>query len=500
VAGVPWVERAPLFYWLAAALAGLGSMLGWSLHDGARLATGFFSALALWGTGLAGRELIGRRHGRSAVLILLGCVGLLLPGHMLSADTAILAGWSWGLYALALAPRVPVFAGGLLAAALALCGLAGSLLEPLLLLAVALSVAGFEAWRRRRYPITLVLALGLALPLVVLWPWMLHRRHPEAFEIWWAHHALGWFGGVATPRFLHDFGSYLGLLPWFAWPAWPLAAATLWMQRDRLLQARFVLPLAASLLVLLALTLAGTTRAGHALLILPPLALIGAVGLDVLRRGASAFLNWFGVITFGLFALFLWTCWSAMHLGWPTTLAGRITALAPAFHASWRPVAFVVGIGLTLAWIWAVSRRRPLGRQAVTNWAAGITLCWGLTIAFASPWVDARNGYAHFAAQMKPLLPQGCIAGEGLGDSQRAMLHYYLGIRTLPRATGAHCEALLVQTPQSAPTARAGWHLVWEGGRAGDPRERFRLYQRASGTAEVSARASVQAGDTGDGH
>ncbi|MDT9156065.1 hypothetical protein, partial [Escherichia coli] len=34
--------------------------------------------------------------------------------------------------------------------------------------------------------------------------------------------------------------------------------------------------------------------------LLPPLALFGAAQLDSLRRGAAAFVNWFGIMAFGL--------------------------------------------------------------------------------------------------------------------------------------------------------------------------------------------------------
>lgn len=44
--------------------------------------------------------------------------------------------------------------------------------------------------------------------------------------------------------------------------------------------------------------------------LLPPLALFGAAQLDNLRRGAAAFVNWFGIMAFGLFAVFLWTGFS----------------------------------------------------------------------------------------------------------------------------------------------------------------------------------------------
>ncbi|WP_374349835.1 ArnT family glycosyltransferase [Chitinimonas sp.] len=480
LAGEAWVERAPLFYWLAAACAWLGQCLGLAIHDGARLATGLFTALALWGTGMSGRALIGRRHGRSAVLILLGSVGLLLPGHMLSADTAVLAGWAWGLFALIRAPRAPLHAGALLGLCLALCGLAGSLADAGLLLLLALSLLLFKHWRQSRFSTSLVIASSLGVPLVAAWPLALSHADPQAFQQWWDWHALGFLGGFAAPGAFHPFGFYLKLLPWFAWPGWFLAGATLWMQKDRLAQPRFQLPLMAVAITLFFLLISRQEKPGYALLLLPPLALIGAVGLDVLRRGASAFVNWLGVMSFGLLIASLWAAWSALHLGVPAKLAGRAMALAPGFVPHFSLTGLLFGLGLTIAWLWAVSRRRPVGRQAVTNWAAGMAACWGLAMAFATEWVDTRNAYQQLASQMAPMLPKsGCVASEALYPSQRAVFHYYLGLKTVrQRPESAECEWLLRQADSEPLSPPSGWQQVWHGSRAGDRNEQYYLYRK----------------------
>jgi len=482
VAGEPWVERAPLFYWVAAAFATIGKWFGLAVHDGARMATCLFTGLALWGTGMAGRELIGRRHGRSAVLILVGSVGLLLPGHMLSADTTVMAGWAWGLYALALVPRLPIPAGLLLAAALAVCGLAGSLTEPAVLLLVAVGLLGFRAWRTSRYGVVLILAVALAAPVIMAWPLALYKADLGAFDIWLHGYALGFLGGLSAIHAFHPFGYYFKLLPWFAWPGWFLAGATLWMQHDRLAQPRFQLPILAGGIMLACLALSTRMQPGYALLVLPPLALIGAVGLDVLRRGASAFVNWFGVMTFGVLLLCLWVAWSAMHLGYPVRLSHRVVELAPGFVPTFSLGMLLFGLTVTAFWLWAVSRRRPVGRQAVTNWAAGMTACWCLAIAFMITWVDTRTAYRGVTAALAPQLPaqHGCVLGMELQASQRAVFDYYLGLQTQRQGTpGAHsCRWLLRQSDHGDIAAPGGWAEVWHGRRAGDNNEHYFLYRK----------------------
>ena len=63
-----------------------------SLHDGARLASGVFIALALFFTARAAHALYGADYRWAAVLALLGSVGLLLRGHEMNAYTAQLVG------------------------------------------------------------------------------------------------------------------------------------------------------------------------------------------------------------------------------------------------------------------------------------------------------------------------------------------------------------------------------------------------------------------------
>ncbi|MFC4161638.1 ArnT family glycosyltransferase [Chitinimonas lacunae] len=476
-----WVEHGPLYYWAAALVAGMGQWFGLPIHDGARIAAGLFTGTALWATGLTGRALLGRRHGRSAVLILVGSLGLLLPGHAASSDSAVLAGWCIGLYGLTLAARRAAPAGVVLAVALTLLGLAGSLLEPVLLLTLAIGLRRFPHWHGSRLRGALLLALGLSLPLLTAWPLALWLADRASFALWWEHFALGPLGGFADLRVFHPFGYYLQLLPWFAWPAWLIAAATLWMQRQRLAEPRFQLPLGAAGLVLAMLLLSDTEKMGYALLLLPPLALIGAAGLDVMRRGAAAFLNWFGIMTFGVIAVFLWLNWGAIHFGWPRRMAERVHELSPSFVAEFSLMASLVAVAMTLAWLWAVSRRRPMGRQAVTNWAAGATLGWGLAIAIVTGWVDARTSYRDFARALAPHLPrQACITSENLGPSQRAVLDYYLDVATIrrERRPQSGCDWLLRQGGRERLSPPTGWREVWQGGRPGDRNERYYLYQR----------------------
>ena len=93
LAGEPFLHEPPLYYWTAAVTAKLSAPL-LPLHDGARLATGLYVALALLFCGLAGRELHGKGNGAIATLLLLGSFGLVLRGHETITDIVPLAGFA----------------------------------------------------------------------------------------------------------------------------------------------------------------------------------------------------------------------------------------------------------------------------------------------------------------------------------------------------------------------------------------------------------------------
>jgi hypothetical protein len=87
-------------------------------------------------------------------------------------------------------------------------------------------------------------------------------------------------------------------------------------------------------------------------------------------------------------------------------------------------------------------------------------------------------------ASLQLVVPKSydCISSRGLGDSQRAVLHYFANIVTYreeARARRRGCELLLVQgKPLEEKAPPRPWQKIWEGSRPGDRDERFWLYQR----------------------
>ena len=85
-------------------------------------------------------------------------------------------------------------------------------------------------------------------------------------------------------------------------------------------------------------------------------------------------------------------------------------------------------------------------------------------------------------------MASGGLASHGLGESERGMLHYYAGIKTvrIEVNNNASCDLVLVQGVKNAPLswwAQHGWETRWQGSRPGEKREQFLLLARPGGGA-----------------
>ncbi len=482
IQNVPYLPHPPLYYWVAAAFQSVLSPWLLPAHDAARLATPFFMALSLLFAGCAGRELIGRRHGRSVVIIMMGCLGLMDTGHQMSTAVAGFAGYSAAFYALTLALRFPALGGVLLGAASVVLFLSASLLEVALVWAVVLMLPAFSAWRTKRYAISVAMALLFGLPLALIWPMGLASNYPAVFAAWWSEYALGPLEGFHRLGLFHEVGYYFTTSLWYAWPAWPLAGWTLYRTRrydEPLLQ----LPLMFFAVIILLLTFSDRQATEYAMPLLLPLALLAAIELDTVKRGAAAFLNWFGLMTFGVFGLVLWLGWLALHFGWPAKFAERAAYFSPYYRPEPVVIAPLVALLATMVWGWAVTRRHLRGRQAVTNWTAGLTLFWGLAATLALPWMNSFKSYRPVVERMEAQLPVNvdCV---GVPESlmiARVSWDYYANRRLRPYAAGQESTCsyrLVARSRDELGMVTPGWREVWNGSRPREKREIFVLEKR----------------------
>jgi 4-amino-4-deoxy-L-arabinose transferase-like glycosyltransferase len=493
LAGAAVPERAPLYYALAAGVATAFSAV-LPLHDAARIANGLCLAATLWLLALAGRELYGKGFRWPPVLVLIGCIGLWDRAHYLAPDVGLLAAYALALYALALAPRRYALGGVLLGLAAGVAFLCKGTLGPALIALTAVLLPSFGAWRNRRYAAAIGLALLIAAPLIAAWPLALYFRDPHLFSQWRdAQDIARFFGRTADSPSVEVF-YYVKNLPWFAWPALPLALWTLWIRlrgyHGGLATPGVELPATMAVVFLVVLsTSAAEPRALVAMPLLLPLSLLAAAEVDTLKRGFSGALDWFGILTFGLSALLVWGLWleSRWH-GLPEPVARIFHDTQPGFQPPVQVLPLLVSIFLSLLWVALVRPARRSNRRTLLNWAAGMTLVWGLYMTIWLPYLDSRRSYRPVAESLAVHLPAGtCIASHNLGEPQRALLEYFIGLVTVrdELEPGHQCKALLLQAARddSVVPPDSAWEKVWEGRRRGDDTERYLLFRRKDGAA-----------------
>lgn len=481
LAGEPYLEDPPLFYLTAAACARIFSAV-LPLHDAARLATGLWMALTLLFTAGAARELNGRKYGALAVLLLLGCFGLVVRSHQLITDIAMLAGFAMAYYGCVLALRRPVVGGLVLGTGIGVGFLANGLLAPVILGATALLLPALSRdWRSRGYAAALGIALATAAPWLAIWPLLLQQQAPALFDFWlWDVSLRRYFG---SPQ-----GSlrYFGILPWYAFPVWLLALWALWRARtDGLSKPAVVLPLTGFAVTLAVLSGSTDVRELYALPLLLPLTLLAVTAPETLRRGAANAWHWFSIMAFTFFIAVFWFYWGALELGMPARLHQHLHTIRPGydFHFRWLP--FVLGLAYTAAWFVVLAKLKRSPERPVVVWAVGITVIWALLTILFIGWADTAKSYRSMVSNMQKALPANyrCMSSRDLGESQRASLHYFGGIVTFREEIPARrrdCDLLLTQgKPLDENVIPSQWKKIWEGHRPGDKDERYRLYQRS---------------------
>ncbi len=482
LAGEPYLDKPPLYYWTAALFARLFSPL-LPLHDGARLASGFYTTLTLLFTGLAGRRLCGENRGWAAAIILIGCLGLLINAHQMTTDLALLAGCAMMLYGFTFSKERCLRAGALIGTGMGIGFMSKGFISPILFVLIAASLPlVFKSWRTRRYLSSVAIALVFALPWLAIWPLLLYRHSPQLFTDWiWTHNLGKWIAYAKTGPG-SDSLYYLENLPWLAWPAIPLAAWVVWKSRKRLPQREDLqLPLVAFVVMLLTLSFAADIQEVFALPMLLPITLLATASLSMLKRGAANALDWFGIMTFALLAILMWWGWAGLLLDNHAKITHWLKDYQPGFEPELHTTAFFVAIIATVTWVVMVWRVGRSMRRATLNWASGVTLIWILAMTLWLPWLDSGKSYRSMIVAMTQTLPQhyNCIAGEHLGDGHRAMLEYFGNIITL-RDPEHHCDLRLIQGNRLSKPLRdeTHWGKIWEGSRRGDKNERFRLYRR----------------------
>jgi len=488
LAGEPWMSQAPLYPWVGALL---GILLGPFIpfHGAVRLASAlfmlgalacvYFAARGWYGTEAAqsGDAEARRAPAVSAMLLLIGSVGLFVHAHEATPELATLAAVAGCLAASAHAITAPLRAG--LGAGLALGATllgTGPVVTAALYVALVATWLVSPDWRNARGVLFLSISALVAAALAAAWLVPLAMRDAGLLEQWWREAVIPEGGLIENLRY------YLVTLSWSSFPCWLFIPWTLWMRRRRLRAAAVFLPLSTIFALYVGLAVVGPARELYAILMLPALALLAAPGALTLRRGAAAAFDWYGVMTFSLFVVLVWVGYSALILGVPRKLAENALRMAPGFVEHFDPIVIASALLLSLAWLMFLFRVPRSRTRGVTRWAAGMTLLWGTFATLYMPWADYQKTYRSVALQLKSQIPVNtpCVNGRSLGSAQRAAFSYLVDLVTVPYdpTKPQLCPLLLVQGRAQDPSDHLGphWKKLADVGRPGDRSERFRLY------------------------
>ena len=481
LAGEPFYEDGPLFYWVAAMFVKvLGGVL--APHDAARFASALFVLTALWFIRLAARELYGKREGDLSTLAFMGAAGFMWHAHEATAETAMIAGLAAAYYGVAISHRKPYKGGIAFGVGAGVAFLAKGLTALAQPLAAVLLVLPISApFRQRSFALAVGLGLVVLAPFALTWPALLAAKAPDYFAGW-----IAWqIANVSHPPAFAELADVAKTFAWSLFPVWPMTLWATWGYRRSLREPGFAVPFAATIVSLVLLLLTSDARDVDMLALLVPLSIPAGVAAIALRRGAANALAWFAMMTFSLGAAYLWLMWAVTLAGAPERLARTAARLEPGFvlRVEWVPLVFAALI--TAAWFILIVRAERSTLRSLTHWAAGMTLTWGLATTLWLGWIDYAKSYRAVAESLKRTLPATarCVESRDLGETQRAVFHYHAGLLT--RRAEVHgrtnCPYLLVQSSTRGPVfePEPGWVRIWEGGRPRD-RERYRLYRRTA--------------------
>ncbi|UGQ45760.1 ArnT family glycosyltransferase [Massilia endophytica] len=506
IAGLSAPEEGPLAFWFGALCI---KLFGWLTGDVmashlSAVAVFLLGALSLWYTTFAlGRrpeaqplrlafggqpepDDFGRTLADAALLIYLGCMGLLAHSHETTSESLLTSLLALSLYRSVRYMEKPSLRNAaLIGLALGLMVLTRGWVAPLALLAALFICSRFLALPAARTLRELAVTLAAALALALVWllpAWLLQPYGQPPLAAWWAWNLaqLSWPGAQSLSTFLKD-----GV--WFFWPAWPFALWAVWAWRRQSNLLHIVVPTTFVAMASLLLLLHPAPEHAQLLLLVPPLAIMAAFGLLTVQRGAINAIDWFSVMVLTLGAAVLWVFWYAQLTGWPKQPARNVLKLIPGYVPEFHWLAFLVALFATVGWFllvhWRVSRRPSVLWRAVVLSSGGVILIWILLMTLFLPNINYSKSYAAVAHQIAAAVPADarCIASNA-GPAQRASFAFYGKLR-FDGVRPGHCDLLLLQdsTRGGAGAAHPGpqWTLLWEGRRASDRNERFRLFRRA---------------------
>lgn len=482
VGGVPFVEKPPLYHWVASITA--KTLSPWlQLHDGARVASGIFVMATAASVAAACHLLWGAGFGRVGAVMSLSAAGLFTNAQMMLPDLPLMAGFAIAIAGFAGCATHRPWAGIALGIGVGIGFLAKGIFAPAVLAISSMALpAFFPAWRRRTYARDLAVALAIAAPFLLVWPVALWLRSPQLFMTWFWDNNIGRYLGFSVPYLgaAADTGFWLETWPWFLFPLWPFAAAAILRRDDPPgTHAGVQVGMVVCGCIAIVLGSSASARAIYALPMIPALALVAAGSARGEHPRLNRLLQWLGIFIAGSAAVVVWYGWFALV---STGRAPDWPLLTRYFPAEFELIPdhndVALAALLTLGFAVSCFALRAAANRGIALWVGGLATAWALVALLWVPWIDNAKSYRGVYESLRGAIPRNvnCVASLDIGESERALLEYILGIPTIDM--GAPCGAVLRQRrlDQVAKPLPASWRMAWSGSRPGDDRERFELW------------------------
>ena len=280
------------------------------------------------------------------------------------------------------------------------------------------------------------------------------------------------------------------LMLWFTWPAWPLAAWSLWRWRSQLSRGwRF--PHLALPLWFIAVTVAATWLTGMSdralLLALPGIAALAAFALPTLRRSLGALIDWFTLLFFSFCALTIWVVWIAMQTGFPAKPAANVAKLAPGFLPEFSTMTFGLALLATLAWAglvkWRIGHHRAAIWKSMVLPASGAVLCWLLLMSLWLPLLNFARSYVTMVQKVQVVTgTASCLQYAGITQAQGAGFLFHAQVRLIAAQAPTPDCPWLIMDEKNLPLMNdklksLGWTPVSKAYRLGDRNESILVFR-----------------------
>ena len=515
-AGQPFMEKPPLYAWVATSLAWLLQRV-MPLHDAARLASALFAALAFGFIARAARS-ASRADSwldlRVIGPVVLSASTLVVVKHVhdMMTDVALFAGTAMGFCGLlelvmqhvARARRMrhglPVrpsgrWAAPIFGAGVGIALMAKGLFVPLVFAATLTgALVLYPACRTRAFARSLGVAALVFAPFALIWPTALFLRSETLFMTWFWDNNVGRFFGFSVPELGAENDKPFFILRAFlllGFPVAPLAIVALARGAWREWRTpRIALPVLFAGIGLAVLQVSATSRQLYILPFFAPLALVAALAIERLPRGLHLAWDYLSRLLFGTVVALAWGIWAVMAD--PGASRAGLAPLGRWLPLDWTmpivPGLVIGALVLTAGWLWLLPKLRTTGLwRGALSWGAGAVVAWGLVYTLLLPWLDVAKSYrsvfddlnAHIALEWSD---GDCMASlHGLGESEAPMLYYFSGIQHTPidDAKATRCTWMIVQGVRAVdPAPGSDWKLFWTGARPGDDEELLRVYVR----------------------